>query len=246
MAGFCPVIRCCRSAEVPLPGAHLRSRRLAAALGARLAGIPGDAIAQGIRSFRGVPHRLETIGEPGRRALGQRLPGNDPDRRNGRPGGVRRRRRWSSSPGEGEGARLRRGGGRDRGSLPGGGAHRRTAPRSSSGSGPVGFRCDVPRRWARRWRSPPSLAQAGDVVLLSPAAASFDMFTDYAARGDAFRRAVEPLADAARRGRGDDDRRGHGRAPLPGARSGSASSGSATSRPIRCWWPSSASWRRAW
>jgi UDP-N-acetylmuramoylalanine--D-glutamate ligase len=37
------------------------------------------------------------------------------------------------------------------------------------------------------------LAQPGDVVLLSPAAASFDMFTDYAARGDAFRRAVAAL-----------------------------------------------------
>ena len=35
-----------------------------------------------------------------------------------------------------------------------------------------------------------SRAEPGDVVLLSPAAASFDMFVDYAARGDAFRRAV--------------------------------------------------------
>jgi UDP-N-acetylmuramoylalanine-D-glutamate ligase len=31
-------------------------------------------------------------------------------------------------------------------------------------------------------------------VLLSPAAASFDMFEDYAARGRAFRTAVERLA----------------------------------------------------
>jgi UDP-N-acetylmuramoylalanine--D-glutamate ligase len=36
-------------------------------------------------------------------------------------------------------------------------------------------------------------ARPGDTVLLAPAAASFDMFPDYAARGDAFRAAVAAL-----------------------------------------------------
>jgi UDP-N-acetylmuramoylalanine--D-glutamate ligase len=36
-------------------------------------------------------------------------------------------------------------------------------------------------------------AEPGDVVLLSPACASFDQFRDYEARGQAFRAAVEAL-----------------------------------------------------
>jgi UDP-N-acetylmuramoylalanine--D-glutamate ligase len=37
------------------------------------------------------------------------------------------------------------------------------------------------------------LAKSGDVVLLSPACASFDMFTSYGHRGNVFRDAVEAL-----------------------------------------------------
>jgi len=41
-------------------------------------------------------------------------------------------------------------------------------------------------------------ARPGDTVLLAPACSSFDMFRDYAARGQAFKQAVRALA--ARRG----------------------------------------------
>ncbi|RKX51409.1 MAG: UDP-N-acetylmuramoyl-L-alanine--D-glutamate ligase, partial [Thermotoga sp.] len=37
------------------------------------------------------------------------------------------------------------------------------------------------------------LAESGDVVLFSPAGASFDMFQDYEERGREFKRAVERL-----------------------------------------------------
>ena len=59
------------------------------------------------------------------------------------------------------------------------------------GKVPVNAMRDADRR---RCSARPRAAAPGEVVLLSPACASFDQFRDYEARGDAFRAAVEALA----------------------------------------------------
>lgn len=49
--------------EIPLPGAHNLENVLAAAVATRLAGAPPWQIAKGIRSFKGVEHRIEFVAE---------------------------------------------------------------------------------------------------------------------------------------------------------------------------------------
>lgn len=55
----------------------------------------------------------------------------------------------------------------------------------------------------RAARAAAGLARSGDVVLLAPAAASMDMFRDYAARGDAFAQAARAVASGDRTSAGD-------------------------------------------
>jgi UDP-N-acetylmuramoylalanine--D-glutamate ligase len=52
-----------RRDEVPLPGAHNLENVLAAIAAARIAGATSKAVAEGVRSFAGVEHRLEFVSE---------------------------------------------------------------------------------------------------------------------------------------------------------------------------------------
>lgn len=178
--------------EVPLPGAHMLQNVVGASLAASLAGVAPAAIAEAIRGFRGVPHRLELVSERD---------------------GVR----WfndsqatipvaaiAALDAFDEAPIVLIAGGKDKGleygTLADAIARRCRAvvligETADSLEELVAGRVPVTRAatMAEAVTSAASVARPGDVALLAPAAASFDMFTDYAARGDAFRAAVEEL-----------------------------------------------------
>jgi UDP-N-acetylmuramoylalanine--D-glutamate ligase len=185
--------RLLRVAEVPLPGRHMLADALAAALGATLAGAAPEAIAAGIRGFGGVPHRLETVGEWG---------------------GVRWVNDSQATIPMAAIAALHAflparvvliAGGKDKGLEYGGfaeamaascrsvvliGETAETLERLLAGRVPVQRAGSLEEAVA----SAAAIAQPGDVVLLSPGAASFDMFESYEARGEAFRAATRAHA----------------------------------------------------
>jgi UDP-N-acetylmuramoylalanine--D-glutamate ligase len=180
-------------AEPLMPGAHNRANAAAATAAARATGIGDDAVAEALRTFPGVPHRLELVRElDGVRYV------NDSKATN------------TAAAGRGVAAydaplRLILGG-----SLKGEdfGPFARDLPANVRSIYLVGEASDVlaaaldaaGRAYSRDGDLPHALvharadAQPGDVVLLSPAAASYDQFANFEERGEAFRRLVQDLA----------------------------------------------------
>ena len=177
--------------EVPLPGRHMLANVLGAALAASLVGVGGPAIASAIRAFPGVPHRLELVAERG----GVRWVN---DSQATIPVAAIAALEAFDAP-----IALITGGkdkGLEYGDFADAVAHRcrsvallgETAgelERLIAGRVPTHRASDM----AEAVAVTAAAAQPGDVALLAPAAASFDMFVDYAARGDAFRDAVRRL-----------------------------------------------------
>jgi UDP-N-acetylmuramoylalanine--D-glutamate ligase len=180
-------------AEPLIPGRHNRENAAAATAAARAAGVPDDAIAQALRTFPGVPHRLELV----RELHGVRWV-NDSKATN--TAAARRGVAAYDAP-----LRLILGG-----SLKGEdfGPFVRDLPASVRSIYLVGAASDelaaaldgVGRECVRAGDLATAVSRAaadaepGDVVLLSPAAASFDQFANFEERGDAFRRLVEGLS----------------------------------------------------
>jgi UDP-N-acetylmuramoylalanine--D-glutamate ligase len=180
------------SDDVAIPGAAVRANLLAAAATAASLGADPRAIRQAVRAFRGVRHTFEKVGEcrgvaffndskattlesvqvalesfdtPVIAILGGRL----------KAGSFRALRDAVS-----RNVKAIHAIGESRGLV----------------AAALGDLCPV--REALSLEEAVTLAHQeavpGDTILLSPGCASFDMFRDYAARGDAFRRAFERLS----------------------------------------------------
>jgi UDP-N-acetylmuramoylalanine--D-glutamate ligase len=177
------------SADDPLPeeplirGAHNRENAAAATAAAGAAGIDDDAIAEALRTFPGIPHRLELVAEhDGIRYV------NDSKATN-----VAAALRGLAAY-AGEAVHLILGGspkGEDFSPLA---AAIGPNVRSVHLIGDEGPRIgevvsgDVDGTLAAAVAHAEELAGPGDVILLSPACASYDQFANFEERGDAFRR----------------------------------------------------------
>jgi UDP-N-acetylmuramoylalanine--D-glutamate ligase len=177
------------AAEISLPGAHNRANAMAAAAACLAGGVEREAVVEGLRSFGGVAHRLEDVGSVGGVAYV-----NDSKATNVDSTLVA----LACFSG---GVHLILGG-------------RGKAQDFTSLAAPVSERCravyligEAADEIATALDgSEVSLLRAGDLetavaaaaraaspgqtVLLSPACASFDQFSDFVARGDAFRSLV--------------------------------------------------------
>jgi UDP-N-acetylmuramoylalanine--D-glutamate ligase len=180
-------------AEPSIPGRHNRENAAAATAAARAAGIPEDAIAEALRTFPGVPHRIELVREvDGVRYVNDSKATNAAAARRALAsfsdstlhvilGG-----RGKAEPYDELAAAFKPG---DRAYLIGEAAPELAAALSEAGV-PYAETGDLPAALA----AASVTAEPGEVVLLSPACASFDQFESFEARGDAFRRLVEGLA----------------------------------------------------
>jgi UDP-N-acetylmuramoylalanine--D-glutamate ligase len=180
-------------AEPLIPGEHNRENAAAATAAARAAGIEDAAIAEALCTFPGVAHRLELVGEiDGVRFV------NDSKATNT----AAARRGIAAFPGQP--VRLILGG-----SLKGESFDElaEEIPNTVRSIDLIGEATEelaaALGRAGRPYRRSGDLATAvgaaageaewGDVVLLSPACASYDQFRDFEERGEDFRRLVENL-----------------------------------------------------
>ncbi|HEU6445692.1 MAG TPA: UDP-N-acetylmuramoyl-L-alanine--D-glutamate ligase [Gaiellaceae bacterium] len=176
-------------AEPRLRGAHNRENAAAAVAAAREAGAAEDQIARALREFPGVEHRLEEVADVGgvrfvndskatNAAAARRAIASYDEPLHVILGGLGKNESYAELAADlhARGARAY---------LIGAAAEELAAAIEDN---------ELCGDLATAVRSAAAAAKAGEVVLLSPACASYDQFRDFEERGDQFRRLVEELS----------------------------------------------------
>jgi UDP-N-acetylmuramoylalanine--D-glutamate ligase len=176
---------------VPLPGEHNRLNALAAAAIGRAAGLADEAIAEGVRRFPGVEHRLELVGEWGGVRWYNDSKATNPD------AGLVGLRAFEGTPvvliagGYGVGFDLAAW-------LAAVRERTRAVVLLGASAGEVaellhGHPLRLAGTLEEAVEQAAGRARPGDTVLLSPAYKSYDMFSSYEERGRRFKDAVRAL-----------------------------------------------------
>ncbi len=181
------------TAELALRGRHNLYNSLASAISARLMEVRSDVVRESLATFEGVPHRLEFVRElDGVRYI------NDSKATN--VNAV-----WYALESFGREKVVLIAGGRDKGNdyaalrplvrdrARAVVALGESAPKVMEDLGGIAPKAEAATSMEDAIRRAKRLARPGDVVLLSPACASFDMFENYEDRGDTFKRLVQAL-----------------------------------------------------
>lgn len=183
----------CKADELAIPGTHNLENALAAAAVAYFAGLDPDAITKALREFQGVEHRMEYCGEVEGVRFVNDSKGTNPDASIKAVQAIK-------------GGIVLIAGGYDKGSefdelieaFDGKVKHMvllgKTAPAIKATAEKLGFTaCVMAADMDECVREAFRLAEPGDTVLLSPACASWDMYTSFEKRGEHFKECVKAL-----------------------------------------------------
>ena len=183
----------CRADELIIPGSHNLENALAAAAVAYFAGIDPEVITQGLKEFQGVEHRIEYCGQIDGVRFVNDSKGTNPD------ASIKAVEAM-------EGGIVLIAGGYDKGSsyeelikaFNGKVKHMvllgKTATKIKETAEKLGFTNSIiVKDMEECVKEGFRLAEPGDTVLLSPACASWDMYTSFEQRGEHFKNCVARL-----------------------------------------------------
>ncbi|MEW6574388.1 MAG: UDP-N-acetylmuramoyl-L-alanine--D-glutamate ligase [Bacillota bacterium] len=187
----------CGTNELGIPGLHNLENALASSAAATFLGVPGAVVGRALREFRGVVHRLEFVDEVGGVRYVNDSKGTNPD------AAIKALESYRQPI-------VLIAGGRNKGNdftafaakisekaralvVLGESAAEIAAAARAAGVTAVFYAKDL-RDAVLQARD---AAVPGDVVLLSPACASWDMFKNYEERGELFKKIVREIAGSA-------------------------------------------------